>query len=201
MTKTINGKKLFILTALAVTLTGLTLITTVDDADASMSGSNGFKCKANFGSFFDPDVTTPHLFSAGAARCNPLGKNTTLASVLQVTGVTTAHCIGLASPAGADSYGISIAGFVTFSMVVEQCFYDSEGLPAAVGLPFCGVAPSIYTSIATGTYAITGGTINGQSVTGGTGTVTSAVDHCAGDGAPFGNASETALKGTVLYAP
>ena len=204
MTKTIFGKKLLILSTIAVAVTGLALVATLDDAEAKgKTGTFTFTCTESEGAFFDPVVTSPFLIStAGHSNCTGLGP-TNAASVAVVTGLGPApNCITLATAAGADAYGISKKGFITFSMALTQCFFDSTGAVGSIAASFCGApATNTFTSTVTGTYTMTGGVISGNPITGGSGTVSSAVDHCTVGSAPFANSVKTTLTGTIIYGP
>jgi len=81
-----------------------------------------------------------------------------------------------------------------------QCFVDENGAPADLSQTFCANGLSAaHTSKVTGTYSITGGLVNGQKVSGGTGTVNSSVNHCAIGTAPYGNSVKTTIVGTIKY--
>ena len=198
MMKKIFEKNLLVLSAIAVAVTGLSVVATLDDAEAKgKTGIFQFKCTESEGSFFDPGATGGLFFSsAGHANCTGLGP-TNGASVTTVTTIGT-NCINLATTV--DAYVLSKKGFITFSVILEQCFFDSTGAVGSVGAQFCGVtATNTFTSTVTGTYTITGGVITGNPVTGGTGTVSSAVDHCTAGVAPFANSVKTTLTGTIVY--
>ena len=204
MTKTIFGKKLLILSTIAIVVTGLTLVATLDDAEAKgKTGTFQFKCTESEGSFFDPTVTTPLLISTGGhSNCTGLGP-TNAASITTVTGLgPVPNCITLATLPTADAYGISKKGFITFSMALTQCFFDSTGAATPTPGPlFCAVATDAFTSTVTGTYTMTGGVISGRPVMAGIGTVSSTVDHCTAGVAPFANSVKTTLTGTIVYGP
>lgn len=204
MTKTIFGKKLLILSTIAVAVTGLALVATLDDAEAiGKTGTFQFKCTESEGSFFDPTVTTPLVFSsAGHSNCTGLGPTSAASITIGVGAGTPFNCIDLITPVGVDADGISKKGFITFSMALKQCFFDSTGAAVGFATPFCGgVVSNIHTSTVTGSYLMTGGVISGRPVMAGTGTVSSAVDHCTVGVAPFANSVKTTLTGTIVYGP
>ena len=204
MTKTIFGKKLLVLSTIAVVVTGLSVVATLDDAEAKgKTGTFQFNCTESEGSFFDPTLTPPFVFSsAGHSNCTGLGP-TNAASITTVTGLGPApNCITLATLPTVDAYGISKKGFITFSMALTQCFFDSTGAATATpGPSFCGVPLDAFTSTVTGSYLMIEGVISGNPVTAGTGTVSSVVDHCTVGIAPFANSVKTTLTGTIVYGP
>jgi len=78
-----------------------------------------------------------------------------------------------------------------------QCFFDGSGTPMpADPLGFCGAGPTeAHTSTLTGTFTITGGLVDGEAVTGGSGTTSATAIHCGGPG--VGNSGTTSLTGTI----
>jgi len=190
-----RGKKIIAITTITVLVTTLILTAIVNDAEA-VPNTKQFKCNNVVGSFFPPPLTAGLLFSSGVGQCSTMG-SASLASITTFVGApgpSGANCILLATPAGLDSYAISKNSHVTFSMALEQCFFDALGAPASPAGPFC-TAAGTDNSVVTGAFTVTGGLVNGKVVTGGAGTITSTVDHCD-PSAPFGNSFVSKLTGT-----
>jgi len=216
MTKTIFGKKLLMLATITVLVTGLMMSASFDDAEAkkAKTGTHDLKCKKSIGSFFDPAVSTGTpignlLISTSEGKCKFL-KHTAFANITTVTAVDVGTgCVTLETPVGVDSYAIGKKGFFTFSMILEQCFFESDGVTptlSALTEDYCdtGVSTDVFTSTVTGTYLITGGELHDKkhgstAITGGSGTVTSSVDHCAMSTAPYGNSVVTEMIGTIVF--
>ncbi len=207
MTKTIFGKKLLMLATITVLVTGLTLAATFDDAEAKKGPPSGaghdLKCKDNIGSF----MATPggQFVSTGESKCKFIG-HAAFTTVTEFSGLGTGpNCITLmgAGLGAYDGYGISKKGFFTFTVgTLEQCFFDSGGV-ALTGIPgttdFCGSGLMATTSTVTGPFGIIGGLIKGGTVVGGSGTITTAVDHCAMGAAPGGDSAVTTMTGTIDF--
>ena len=166
--------------------------------DLPETKTDEFKCDKGFGSFFDPDLTDDNIYSGAWVDCSMIG-SAGMASALEVTGaIGTAECVGvtLASPDGLDSFISNEKGFISFSASVDQCFFDDDGDVLASVAGFCeDEGPN--TSTLTGTYTLTGGIVDDKRVTGGTGSFTSFVDHCAGASANAGNFGTFSFLGTV----
>ena len=209
MTKTIFGKKLLLIATITVLVTGLTLAATFNDAEAKKGPPSGaghdLKCKDNVGSFMP---TAAGLFiSTGESKCKFLGHAafTTITMVTGVVGAAEPNCITLAGAGlGAyDGYGISKKGFFTFTVgALKQCFFDSS-MVALASTPgpgdFCATGLMATTSTVTGPFGITGGLIKGGTVVGGSGMLTSAVNHCAMGAAPGGDSAVTTMTGTIDF--
>jgi len=201
MTITIFGKKLLLIATITVLVTGLTLAATFDDAEAhdeedTELNISDFECDESFGSFYDP-TGTGVVNTGSLADCTLIGE-AGLASNLQVTAGADDGCVGLASID--DSFLVNEDGFITFSTSGTQCFFDETGTAlTADPTGFCGPGGEgkAFTSILTGTYTMTGGLVDGERVIGGSGTVDSTADHCAGTSAPFGNSGTTTIEGTI----
>ena len=192
-TKKISGKKLLMIATITVMVTGLTLASTLDEAQAK---TNNLKCNNVIGSFFDPTVTGPLLISSGIGNCTSFG-GVTLAGVYAVTGLgTTPDCILLTSVV--DTYVLAKSGdhVMLSAPVLTQCFTDASGASVNAGSGFCGTPTEIAFSTVTGAIVVTGGLDNGLPITGGAGTFTSTVNHCVNGAAPFGNSSITDITGT-----
>ncbi len=213
MTNTTFGKKLLLIATITVLVSGLTIATSMNDAEAKKNpptGTHDLKCKESIGSFFSPDDTAGLLFSSAEGKCKFTG-HTAFASITTITGVgTSTNCITLATPEDVDSYGIGKKGsYFTFSMELEQCFFEADGLTPTTAFTtddFCDVTVSTdaFISTVTGTYEITGGQINDKkhgntSIISGSGIITSSVDHCAGSTAPYGNSVVTEMTGTIVF--
>jgi hypothetical protein len=219
MTNTTLGKKLLLIATITVLVSGLTIATSLSDANADPkakkehppTGTHDLKCKKSIGSFFDPDVsknsdTGDLLISTSEGKCNFLG-HTASSSITTVTGFDLGTgCVTLETPLGVDSYAIGKKGFFTFEMTLEQCFFDEDGLPTLSALSdlYCGASTDAFTSTVTGTYTITGGELidkkhGNTSIDAGTGTITSSVDHCAGSTAPYGNSVVTEMTGEIVF--
>ena len=197
-------KKILTITSITVLATFIMTMAMVNVAQAGLPltlDTADFKCDKVFGSFYPPPATGPLLFSSAWGDCSLLGQ----AGLTSVTGfaagpVSEDNCILLETPAGLDGFAINEKGNIRFSLAVEQCFFDSDGA-ALAGLPpgFCGSATHAFTSTVTGTYLMTGGRILMRSVIpGGMGAVSSAVDHCNGNIAPFANSVKTTLTGDII---
>ena len=135
-------------------------------------------------------VTTPAglFISTGESKCKFLAHAafTTITTFAGVVGSAEPNCItlaGTAGPGGFDGYGISKKGFFTFTVgTLKQCFFDS-GMVALATTPgpgdFCGASPDAWFSTVTGPFDIIGGLIKGGTVDGGSGMLTTEVNHCA----------------------
>jgi len=194
--------KLLIIATITVLATGLMLAVTHNDAEAitPKTGTFALKCTDQVGSFFDPSLTGGTNFASGQTNCNALGL-ATVSSITTITGGPVYSCITLTTPVGLDSYAISSSGFFTYkSTDLIQCFFDELGGLADLSKEFCANGQSAaHTSKVIGHYTITGGLVNGQKVSGGTGTVNSSVNHCAIGTAPYGNSVKTTIVGTIVY--
>ena len=210
MTKTIFGKKLLLIATITVLVTGLTLSATFNDAEAKEPKepkTRELKCKDNIGSFVAFSLAGPFV-STGESKCKSLGHAafTTVTELNGINGLSGTNCIGLkgADVASPDGYGISKKGFFTFDMgTLEQCFFESDGVTPTTSFAtgdYCDgtVSTDAFFSTVTGSFTITGGLIKGNIPTGG-GTLSSAVDHCAGGTAPNGDSVITTLTGTITY--
>jgi len=153
----------------------------------------------------------PLIFSSSEGKCKFTG-HTAFASITTITGPgTSPNCITLVTPV--DSYGIGKKGnYFTFTMTLEQCFFEADGITITPSLPtgtdFCdtSVSTDAFFSTVTGTYTITGGELHDKKhgttlVTGGSGEITSSVDHCAMSTAPYGNSVVTTMTGTIEFPP
>ena len=156
-------------------------------------------------------VTTPAglFISTGESKCKFLGHAafTTVTDTIGTPGpsATVGDCILLngAGPGGFDGYGISKKGFFTFTVgPLEQCFLAKDGTtPVNAGTAFCaGIASNIWFSTVTGPFTIETGLIKGGTVVGGSGMLTTAVNHCAMDAAPGGDSAVTTMTGTIDFA-
>ena len=194
-------KKILTITTMSVLMTSLILISMADVVQAD-TDTKELKCEEIIGSFFPPGAT---VFSSGVGDCSELGE-VSFASVSSVSGPgSAANCIALTSPV--DSFLISEKGFITTATTgpnagpaVDQCFYTDAALsiPASPIGAFCAGGPTdpAFSTIA-GTFSVTGGLIDGKTVTGGSGSISGVVDHCAMSGAPFGNSSVASIMGTI----
>jgi hypothetical protein len=197
-----SKNRLLVMATITVLITGLMLTVALNNAEAKVpkTGTFPLKCQDNVGSFYNPTSTGGLNIASGQTNCNALG-SATVQSITVVTGLgSAANCINLATLTDADSYAISTSGFFTYkSTNLDQCFLDKNGNPAT-SFSFCGGnAGDPFTSKVTGTYTITGGNINGNPVSGGTGTVNSSVNHCAFGTSPYGNSVKTTIAGTIVY--
>jgi hypothetical protein len=220
MTNTTLGKKLLLIATITVLVSGITIATSMNDAVADpnhkdkkgkkpLTGPHDLKCKKSIGSFFDPAVskgsaTGDLLISSSEGKCKFTG-HTAFSSITTVTGFDIGTgCVTLETPVDVDSYGIGKKGdFFTFTMTLEQCFFDEDGLPTLSALSelYCDASTDAFTSTVTGTYLITGGLVKNTIPSGGSGTVTSSVDHCAQGTAPYGNSVVTTMTGDIVFPP
>ena len=155
----------------------------------------------------DPLAALTSVNSA-VGQCSGVLGTVSSFGVIVTTGLGTAdHCVAIASAtaAGATKPSPSIifnnqGDSILFSIVGEQCFFkengDSVSLATLLAGDFCGVGEPAFSTI-TATFSVTGGDIDGKTVTGGSGTISGVVDHCAMSGAPFGNASVASIMGTI----
>lgn len=226
MTNTTFGKKLLLIATITVLVSGLTFATSLSDASADPkvpkepkekknhlpTGTQDFKCKESIGSFFNPLVTSPLLISTSEGKCNKFFGHMASSTIttFDVDGIPSAsNCVNLETLDGVDSYAIGKKGsWFTFSMKLEQCFFESDGLTPTTAFltgAYCdtGVSTDVFTSTVTGTYDVTGGQHNDKhgntEITGGSGTITSSVDHCAMNNAPYGNSVVTEMTGTTVF--
>jgi hypothetical protein len=208
MTKTIFGKKLLMIATITVMLSGLMLVTTLDDAEAkkAKTGEHKLKC-TSIGSWFNPGLTFDLVFSSSEGKCSAgLSKVTSASiSVPSVTAENTPGCITLTSafvdPPGKGDFSVGKKGFIMYATTGEQCFNDVDGvsLGATWDGSFCGPSPgSAYTSDVIGTYAISAGLVKDTPVIGGSGDFVSEANHCD-DEAPYGNSFTTKLEGTIVF--
>ena len=200
------SKKILTITTMSVLVTSIMLISMADVAQANGTDTKELKCEEIIGSFFPPGAL---IFSSGVGDCSELGE-VSFASVSSVAGAgSAANCVALTSPT--DNYLVSEKGFITIATTgplvlagpvpaADQCFYTDAALsiPASpLGL-FCGAGATdpAFSTIAA-TFSVTGGIVDDKTVTGGSGTISGVVDHCAMSGAPFGNASVASIMGTI----
>ncbi len=198
MTTTIFRKKLLMIATITVMLSGLMLVTTLDDAEAkkAKTGEHKLKCKSN-GSFFPPSPAG--VFSSSEGKCSAGLSHVSSAAVSGAV-PSTPGCLTLTSIG--DDFLVSKKGFVMLTSTGEQCFNDVDGVPlgATWDFTFCGPTPgSAYTSEVIGTYAISGGLVKDTPVIGGSGDFVSLADHCASGTAPYGNSFTTKLEGTIVF--
>jgi hypothetical protein len=197
MTTTIFGKKLLMIATITVMLSGLMLVTTLDDAEAkkAKTGEHKLKCKSD-GSFFPP---SPDVFSSSEGKCSAGLGHVSTASISSAAAGVTPGCLTLTST-GMD-FAIGKKNFIMLTSTGEQCFKNESGDPIAFTGIFCvsGDPTSAFTSEVVGTYAIHGGLVKKTPVVGGSGDFVSKANHCAGDTAPFGNSFNTKLEGTIVF--
>ena len=109
MTKTLFGKKLLMLATITVLVTGLTLATTFDDAEAkkAKTGEHKLKCKSN-GSFFTPSAAG--VFSSSEGKCSAGLSHVSSAAVSSVGAGINPGYLTLTSVG--DDFLVSKKGFV-----------------------------------------------------------------------------------------
>lgn len=195
---TIFGKKLLMIATITVMLSGLMLVTTLDDAEAKKekTGEQKLKCESS-GSFFPPSPAG--VFSSSEGKCSAGLSHVSSATVSGAI-PSTPGCLTLTS-LGHD-FLISKKSFVMLTSTGEQCFNDAAGVPLGIAWDgtFCGASTtSAYTSEVVGTYTIIGGLIKDTPVIGGSGDFVSVADHCASGTAPYGNSFTTELEGTIVF--
>ena len=195
MTRSTMFRRGVLVTAMILLVPGLALA-----GGKGPTGTHRLKCRS-IGSFYNPAGLI--VTSSSIGRCSAGLSKVTTASVSTLIGgpdvASGPNCIFIDSVA--EDFAIGKNGFITFTNLATQCFEDVSGIPLA-GLPvgFCGAGPlEAYFSTVTGTYAITGGLVNGTPVIGGAGRFKSFADHCAGGTAPFGNFFRTKLVGTIEF--
>jgi hypothetical protein len=206
MTKTINGKKLLMIATITVMLSGVMLVTTLDNAVAdpghgnkkAKTGEHKLKCKS-IGSWYNPELLDDMVFSSSDGKCSAgLGKVTS-ASISTVLDVTDEGCLVIKSVF--DDFSMGKKGHIMFKTTGSQCFNDVDGVPlgATWDGTFCGSsAESAHTSKVIGTYAISKGIIKDVPVIGGLGDFVSEANHCDND-APYRNSFTTKLEGTIVF--
>jgi len=218
MTKTIFGKKLLLMATITVLVTGLMLSATFNDAEAKKDKepkepkTRELKCKDSIGAFVSLGFLGPTgnwgpFVSTAESKCKSLG-HAAFTTVTEISGgpglITGApNCIEIVGAASAtpDGYGISKKGFFTFNVgPLEQCLFAANGVDPPSTAGQCGASTDTWFSTVTGPFVITGGLIKGAPVAaGGGGTLSSTVDHCAGDTAPGTLAVITTLTGNITY--
>ena len=160
-----------------------------DDSDVDVAD---FKCDKSFGSFYTP-TALGQVNTGSWADCSVIGQ-AGLASHLQIVPGDDDGCVGIVS--ASDNFLVNEKGFITFSSTGTQCFFGSDG-EALTSDPgdgdFCESGLGATTSELTGTYEMTGGLVDGKRVVGGSGSISSSANHCAGDTAPFGNSGTTTI--------
>ena len=181
-------KKILTITSIAVLATFMMTMAMTNVAQAGNDVDvDDFECDS-FGFFFTP-TALGEVSTGSWADCTLIGSSG-LTSFLQVTDADPMDvCVELASIE--DSFLVNEDGFITFSTSGSQCFLDENGAaPTAAG--FCGPGGEgkAFTSTLTGTYTMTGGLVDDERVTGGSGTVDSTADHCT-------NSGTTTIKGTI----
>jgi len=188
------NKKILTITTIAVLVSSIMTIAMINDAQAdSEVDVADFKCDKSFGSFYTP-TALGQVNTGSWADCSVIGQ-AGLASHLQIVPGADDGCVGIVS--ATDSFLVNEKGFITFSTTGTQCFFDDSGdALTADPVGFCGVGEAS-TSTLTGTYTMTDGLVDGKRVVGGTGTIASSADHCAGNSAPLGNSGVTSLQGDI----
>jgi len=168
------------------------------------------KCDESHGSFFNPALTGENIYTGSWADCSVIGQ-AGLTSAVVLTGAGGAdHCITLGSPADLESFLINEKGYISFTVSVEQCFYEDAELeieadPLDIFFEeFCGDGEIKFSTVdgdpelVAGTgYTMIDGLVDGKRVVGGTGAIHSVVDHCAGDNAPYGNSGSGSFHGDI----
>ncbi len=206
MTKTIFGKKLFILATIVVLVSGLMMSASFDDAEAkkAKTGEHKLKCKS-IGSWFNPELTG-NVISSSEGKCSAgLGKVTSAAITTVDHTPTSEGCLTLSSDTGLPNFSMGKKSFIEYTTTGEQCFNNVDGVPLGTTWDgtFCGASgspsTSAYTSEVIGTYAISAGLVKNTPVVGGVGDFVSKADHCAGGTAPYGNSFTTKLEGTIVF--
>jgi len=198
MTKTLFGKKLLVLVTITVLVTGLTLAATFDDAEAKKPNPKTKPFEGTFSGSFTATVVGLVITSDATSSGNysHLGSSTSVGTFvvdLATFGVPGPGCVDVLPSASTTT--AANGDDVTFDLGSGiQCFFDSTGA-VATGLAFCGAATDIHTSTVVTDYDITGGDgrFDGAS---GSGTVSSAINHCG----PNGNTFTGTLSGDIKYA-
>ncbi len=189
--------KILSMTAMAVLVIALTTLAMAGDPEKT----DDWKCEEGVGSFFNPNDTMVGVFSSAYAKCS-IGGGTTIATVLQPTGAVDGpdgDCLGLET-VSFDGFMVNEKGSITFDTSGMQCFFNKNVGPIdwSATLGFCGENDvDAHTSVLTGDWVSNGGVIDGLSVVGGGGEVSSTANHCDDD-APFGNSGTTELTGEIV---
>ena len=200
MTKTLFGKKLLLIATITVLITGLTLAATLDDAEAKKPNPKTKPFKGTFSGSFTTSVAGAIVTSTATSSgiYSHLGSSTSAGTFvvdLATFGDPAPGCVDV-SPSTSTTTAAN-GDDVTFDLGKEsgiQCFFDSTGA-VATSLAFCGAATNIHTSTVVTDYDITGG--DGRFVgAAGSGTVSSAINHCA----PNGDTFTGTLSGDIKYA-
>ena len=201
MTKTLFGKKLLLIATITVLITGLTLAATLDDAEAKKPNPKTKPFKGTFsGSFTTIQVGTIVTSTATSSGIySHLGSSTSAGTFVVDFATFDDPAPGCVDVSPSTSTTTAANGDdVTFDLGKEsgiQCFFDSTGAVATVPA-FCGTeATNIHTSTVVTDYDITGG--DGRFIgADGSGTVSSAINHCG----PNGDTFTGTISGDIMYA-
>jgi len=188
---------------LATVFVALTLVTGLlfagiafQDAEAIKPNPKTKPFKGMFsGSFMAPTgpLTMFTSIAMSSGDYSHLGSSTSVGSFVVDFTSFSAGCIDVlvgsstTTAADGDTVDFDIGGGSSM-----QCFFDLGGLPATT-LTFCGAPSDIHTSTVSADYVITDGTGRFDDASG-SGTVSSAVNHCAG------NTFTGTISGDIEYA-
>jgi len=191
---------------MTVLVTGLMFAATLDDAEAkkAKTGEHKLKCKS-IGSWFNPVLTAPWIFSSSEGKCSAgLGKVTSASVTVITGGPDAAGCITLItapipvpdSDEFLTDFSMGKKGFIEYTSTATQCFWDETGAPTGP-VAWCELGGA-HTSTIIGEYTILDGKVKDTPVTGGEGGFVSKANHCDDD-APYGNSFTTKLNGTIIF--
>lgn len=165
---------------------------------ANGAEAKSLKCTST-GTFFPPVLndppTTADVMVAAVGTCSAGG----LLGSVTFAGVVTADtvpdgsgCIDISSNGPSTAFNAKGDSF-EYTITGTQCFKDANGNPPTTS-GFCGAGTAVTSEIAA-LFLVSDGTgrLAGAS---GSGTVTSAVNHCD-PGFPFGNSFKSTFKGTI----
>jgi hypothetical protein len=166
-------------------------------ANGAEANPLALKCTST-GAFFPPVLnappTTADVMVAAGGKCSARLGTVTFAGVVTADTVPDGNgCISINSNGPSTAFNAKGDSF-EYTITGTQCFKDANGNPPTTS-GFCGAATDTFTSEIAGLFLVSDGTghLAGAS---GSGTVTSAVNHC-NPGFPFGNSFKSTFKGTI----
>ncbi len=200
MTKIIDGKRLLVISTMIVLVSGLTMAAALDDAEAKKPNLKTKPFKGKFSGSFTTSVAGTVITSTATSSgiYSHLGSSTSVGTFVVDFATFDGPGPGcvVVSPSASTTTAAN-GDNVTFDLGTVsgiQCFFDSTGAVATV-FAFCGATTDIHTSTVVTDYDITGGDGRFVGATG-SGTVSSAINHCA----PNGDTFTGTLSGDIKYA-